>query len=193
MRLSFVPLSRAIQAVLLGGAMTSLSVVAGSLSDADFQQPPQYAKPLVWWHWMSGNVTESGIEKDMAWMSRVGIGGVQNFDAHLMTPKIVDTPVQYMSDDWQQKFQFALAKARQYDFEFGIAASPGWSETGGPWVKPKDGMKKITWSETDVTGGSNKAIKLIQPPQSTGVFQDYAQGTEMFQDESHASDHAPHY
>ena len=193
MRFSFLPLSRAIRAVLVGGAMASLSAVAGSLSDTDFEQPPQYAKPLVWWHWMSGNVTESGIAKDMAWMNRVGIGGVQNFDAHLMTPKIVETPVNYMSDDWQKKFQFALAKARQYDFEFGIAASPGWSETGGPWVQPKDGMKKITWSETYVTDGSKKAIKLIQPPQSTGVFQDYAQGTEMFQDESHSTEHGPHY
>ena len=193
MRFSFLPVSRIIRTLLVGSAMTSLSVVAGSMSDAEFQQPPQYAKPLVWWHWMSGNVTEDGIAKDLAWMNRVGIGGVQNFDAHLMTPKIVDTPVQYMSEDWQQKFQFALTQAQQYDFEFGIAASPGWSETGGPWVTPKDGMKKISWSETYVTGGSTKPITLALPPQTTGVFQDYAQGTEMFQDDSHAKDHVPHY
>ena len=36
-----------------------------------FQNPPDSAKPRVWWHWMSGNVTKDGIKADLEWMKRV--------------------------------------------------------------------------------------------------------------------------
>ena len=50
---------------------------------SNFINPPNTAKPRVWWHWMNGNITKEGIAKDLQWMKRSGIGGVQNFDAHL--------------------------------------------------------------------------------------------------------------
>jgi hypothetical protein len=56
---------------------------------ASFANPPGEARPRVWWHWMNGNVTQDGIKKDLDWMKRVGIGGLQNFDANLITPQIV--------------------------------------------------------------------------------------------------------
>ena len=37
---------------------------------------------------MNGNVTKDGIQKDLAWMHRTDIGGFQNFDAGLSSPKI---------------------------------------------------------------------------------------------------------
>jgi hypothetical protein len=39
---------------------------------------------------MNGNISKDGIAKDMAWMKRIGIGGLQNFDANLQTPQIVE-------------------------------------------------------------------------------------------------------
>ncbi|MCX6573867.1 MAG: glycosyl hydrolase, partial [Candidatus Aminicenantes bacterium] len=53
-----------------------------------FQAPPASAKPRVWWHWMSGNITKEGIKADLEWMKRAGIAGFQNFDAGLDTPQI---------------------------------------------------------------------------------------------------------
>ena len=50
-----------------------------------FINPPQEAKPRVWWHWMDGNITEEGIYKDLLWMNRIGIGGFHQFDASLYT------------------------------------------------------------------------------------------------------------
>jgi hypothetical protein len=46
---------------------------------ADFQTIPNDAKPRVWWHWMNGNVTKTGIQKDLDWMKRIGIGGISKF------------------------------------------------------------------------------------------------------------------
>ena len=136
-----------------------------------FRDPPQSARPRVWWHWMNGNVTKDGIAKDLAWMKRVGIGGMQNFDAALNTPRVVDKPLIYMTPEWKDAFRFTAQEAERLGLELTIAASPGWSETGGPWVKPEDGLKKLVWSETEVVGGKPVAVTLAEPPSVTGPFQ----------------------
>ena len=69
--------------------------------EANFKNPPDSAKPRVWWHWMNGNVTKDGIQKDLAWMNRTGIGGFQNFDAGLATPQIVEKRLIFMTPEWQ--------------------------------------------------------------------------------------------
>lgn len=139
--------------------------------EVQFQDPPQSARPRVWWHWMNGNISKDGIAKDLAWMKRVGIGGMQNFDAALMTPQIVDKRLVYMTPEWKDAFRFTAQEADRLGLELAIAASPGWSETGGPWVKPEDGMKKLVWSETTVAGGKKFTGKLAAPPAVTGPFQ----------------------
>ena len=45
-----------------------------------FRNPPQSAKPMVWWHWMNGNITPEGLRSDILWMHRAGIGGFHVFD-----------------------------------------------------------------------------------------------------------------
>ncbi len=128
-------------------------LVGQSSSDAledGFRNPPDSAKPRVWWHWMNGNITKEGIKLDLEWMKRVGIGGFQNFDAALNTPKLVDQRLVYMTPEWKDAFQYTT---NLLGLEEAIAGSPGWSESGGPWVKPSHGMKKFVWSETLVQGG----------------------------------------
>ncbi|MEO5587249.1 MAG: glycosyl hydrolase [Novosphingobium sp.] len=136
-----------------------------------FRDPPNSARPRVWWHWMNGNVTKDGIRKDMEWMKRVGIGGLQNFDANFNTPQIVDKRLVYMSPEWKDAFRFAAQTADRLDLELGIASSPGFSETGGPWVQPQDGIKKLVWSETELVGGKRFRGILTPPPRTTGPFQ----------------------
>ncbi len=137
---------------------------------AGFETPPNTAKPRVWWHWMNGNITKYGIEKDLEWMHREGIGGFQNFDASLMTPQIVEKRLTYMTPEWKDAFRFTAKLADSLHLEMAIAGSPGWSESGGPWVKPEDGMKKIVWTTTRVNGGASN-IKIAAPAGVTGPFQ----------------------
>ncbi|MCE7796344.1 glycoside hydrolase [Sphingobium sufflavum] len=147
---------------------------ATSALEGQFRDPPASARPRVWWHWMNGNISKDGIAKDMAWMKRVGIGGLQNFDANLKTPQVVDKRLVYMTPEWKDAFRFAATEADRQGLELAIAASPGWSETGGPWVPTEDGLKKLVWSETDVVGGKAFAGKLAAPPSVTGPFQTVA-------------------
>jgi hypothetical protein len=136
-----------------------------------FDDPPNGARPRVWWHWMNGNISKEGIKLDLEWMHRVGLGGFQNFDAALQTPLVVDHRLVYMTPEWKDAFKYATTLADQLGLEEAIAGSPGWSESGGPWVPGPEGMKKYVWSETDVEGGKPFTGTLAHPPSNTGAFQ----------------------
>lgn len=137
----------------------------------NFQNPPNEAKPRVWWHWMNGNITMEGIRKDLEWMHRTGIGGFQNFDANLFTPVVVEKKLVFMDPDWKAAFKYTTELADSLNLEMAIAGSPGWSVTGGPWVEPRDGMKKYVWSELVIEGDQMFKGKLPDPPGNTGSFQ----------------------
>ncbi|MTV36995.1 glycosyl hydrolase [Duganella radicis] len=159
-------------ALLVAGAVALPCAQAQDALTAGFANPPNSAKPRVWWHWLNGNITQTGIKQDLEWMSRIGIGGMQNFDAALQTPQVVERRLAYMTPEWKDAFKYSATLAASLDLEMGIAASPGWSETGGPWVAPADGMKKLVWSETVIGGGKRFKGKLPRPPSVTGPYQD---------------------
>ncbi len=187
--------------VLLAGtaivtaALAQDAPIGADLLAQEFKDPPNSARPRVWWHWMNGNITKDGIAKDLAWMKRVGIGGLQNFDANLQTPQIVENRLVYMTPGWKDAFRFAATEADRLGLEMAIAASPGWSETGGPWVKPADGLKKLVWSETVMSGGARFTAKLAAPPSVTGPFQSLpkAGGIEEMLGDKREAPPAPYY
>ncbi|MBB4859209.1 hypothetical protein HNO88_002538 [Novosphingobium chloroacetimidivorans] len=144
----------------------------GARLETDFRDPPATARPRVWWHWMNGNISDDGIRKDLAWMKRAGLGGVQNFDANQETPQIVPKRLTYMTPEWKRAFQVAASEAQRLGLELAIASSPGWSETGAPWVAPEDGMKKLAWSERLIEGGKRFDGVLPAPANVTGPFGD---------------------
>ncbi len=154
----------------------------------NFIAPPNAAKPRVWWHWMNGNITKDGIKKDLLWMHRVGIGGFQNFDAALATPQIVEKRLTYMTPEWKDAFRFTTKLADSLKLEMAIAGSPGWSESGGPWVKPEDGMKKIVWTETRAKAGASN-IAVPKPSGITGPFQNIAKGLEFGESPEHVKEY----
>lgn len=166
-----VALKRAIAASFIA-ALCSGGVRAADPLVEGFRNPPDSARPRTWWHWVNGNISESGIDADLAWLKSVGIGGVQNFDVNLGMPTLVPKRIAYMTPEWKRAFSHAVDVATKSGLEFAIASSPGWSETGGPWVAPADAMKKLVWSETLIEGGRRFTGHLPAPPSTTGPFQD---------------------
>ena len=139
--------------------------------ETGFHTPPQESRPRVWWHLMNGNITKAGIRKDIEWMHRAGIGGYHNFDAGMATPQVVKKRLTYMSPEWKDAFRYAVTLADSLGMEVATAACPGWSNTGGPWVKPEQAMKKLTWREKIVKGGRRLDVLLPAPFKTTGFFQ----------------------
>ena len=155
--------------------LSSMFALTGNAQNTDLYQsfvnPPSASRPRVWWHWMNGNVTKDGIYKDIMWMHRAGIGGFHAFDAGTVTPQIVKKRLVYMDAGWKDAFRYSTHLADSLGMEMAVAGAPGWSCTGGPWVKPEDAMKKLTWRELIVTGGKTLHVMLPAAYETTGFFQ----------------------
>ena len=172
-------MARFSQIKLASCALTMALLYSGGVAAEDvsldsFQTPPTAAKPRVWWHWNSGQISKQGIDADLSWMQRIGLGGYQAFDVDVGAPRVLEAPLTYMSPEWKDAFKHAIDGSIARNFDIGVAGSPGWSESGGPWVKPEQAMKKYVWSETRIDGGKRFTGKLAQPPGTAGLFQNNA-------------------
>ena len=86
---------------------------------------------------MNGNITKEGIQKDLEWMKRVGIGGFQNFDASLLTPVVVPKKLVFMTPDWKNAFKFTADLASKLNLEMAIARFAGLERNGWPVGAPR--------------------------------------------------------
>jgi hypothetical protein len=161
-----------------------LALVAGATAQAPadplaqgFQNPPDSARPRTWWHWTASNVTTEGITKDLEWMKRVGLAGFQLADVNAGGGQTVDKKIVFGSPEWLAAVRHAATEADRLGLEMTIFSSAGWSETGGPWVRPEQAMKKLVWSETTVAGPRAFAAKLPQPPTNNGPIRNLIPGT----------------
>jgi hypothetical protein len=157
--------------------LTTVSVVQSQTNNTHplyqgFKNPPSSARPITWWHWTGGNVTKEGITKDLEWMKRSGIGGFQAFDISFGVGQVIDKKVAFMSPEWLELIRHTAAEAERLGLDMTMATSAGWSETGGPWVKPNEAIKKIVWSDTTINGGKIFSASLPLPPSNNGPFRD---------------------
>lgn len=141
-----------------------------------FVSPPPEAKPRTWWHWTGSNITREGITKDLEWMARVGIGGFMLFDVSLGMGQTIEDKKVVFTPEWFEILKYATTEAERLGLEMTMHSSAGWSETGGPWVKPEEAVKKLVWSETQVEGGRRFSGQLPTPPSVIGPIRDMPQG-----------------
>lgn len=134
-----------------------------------FKSPPMSAWPRTWWHWTRSNISKEGITKDLEWMKRSGIAGFQLADVNAGGGQSVQDPVVFGSPQWLDAVHHAAAEADRLGLEMAIFSSPGWSLTGGSWVKPEQAMKKLVWSELETEGGRTFQGKLPLPPSNEGA------------------------
>ena len=137
-----------------------------------FVTPPGSAKPRTWWHWTNGNVTEEGITKDLNWMKKAGIGGFQLVDVASGNGQVVEPKIHFATPEWYHAVTHSAQLAKELNLEMPIFSCAGWSEAGGPWVKPEMAMKRLVWSETAVDGGKTFSGKLASPPNDEGPVRD---------------------
>jgi len=163
-------------AAALAVASWSFAQSSGDPLEQGFRQPPDSAKPRTWWHWTNGNVTKEGITKDLEWMKRVGIGGFQLADVAAGSGQTVEHKIEFGTPEWLDAVRHAASEAQRLGLEMSIFSSPGWSEAGGPWVKPEEAMKRLVWSETDVEGPRRFTGTLAAPPSNNGPVRDLITG-----------------
>ena len=136
-----------------------------------FLNPPNEAKPQVWWHWMNGNITKDGIKKDIEAMHQVGIGGFTILDVNQRIPA---GEVKVLTPEWYDMVQYAIEIAAKYGMEVNFHNTPGWSSSGGPWIKKEDAMKIISYSQARIKGGKTISIQLPQPEKRLDFYREIA-------------------
>lgn len=158
----------AMMAILICGA------VGASTLEEDFQQPPDMARPYVWWHWMGPNFSKEGITKDLEAMKSAGIGGATIFNLtsavqESYAPTLNNPWPQngYRSDAYWQALRHAADEAERLRLEIGLHNTVGYSATGGPWIDESRSMQRLVWNTVEVEGGAPFIRSLPVPPLGT--------------------------
>ena len=161
--------------ITAAAALTAVATASGEPSPAErletlFDSPPQMRGANAWWHWQGANVTKSGITRDLQSMRDAGLSGATIFniqDVGWECEERMSTPLcpglEYMNDKWWDLVSFAVAEAKRLGLELGLHNCPGYSTSGGPWITPELGMKKLVWAKGDQ-----------QPEAKLGFYRDIA-------------------
>lgn len=153
------------RAFLAGASALLMGCAAADKREAGFVTPPSSVQTGTYWYWIEGNISKEGVEKDLEAMKAAGInrafvaniGGVGTGDPNSQYK------VEFMSDEWWNITRAALKKATELGIDIGMFNSPGWSQSGGPWIKAGQTMRYLNSSRTVVKGPGRVTVKLPQP------------------------------
>ncbi|MDB5147802.1 MAG: acetyl xylan esterase, partial [Mucilaginibacter sp.] len=134
---------------------------------AGFINPPDSAKPGVYWYFMDGNMSARSITADLESMKKAGIGNLIFLEVNVGVPR---GPVDFLSEEWQNMFTHAVKEAKLLGIEITLGIGPGWTGSGGPWVPVSQSMQHLVSSTINITGGSGQPITLPVPQPKAPYF-----------------------
>ncbi len=129
--------------------------------ESGFKNIPDSIQTSVYWYWISDNISKEGVVKDLQAMKRVGIN--RAFIGNIGLDNVPYGKVKIFSDEWWDILHTALKTATELNIEIGIFNSPGWSQSGGPWVKNEQSMRYLNSSEIEVDGPMQFNAKIPVP------------------------------
>jgi hypothetical protein len=136
-------------------------------------QPPLDARIRAYWWWINGNVTREAITRDLEQMQAKGFGGAllcdadgSNQDGNARAPH----GSTFFSPEWRELYKHTLREADRLGLEISLNIQSGWN-LGGPMVTPDDAPKKLVWTETRVSHGTNR-IRLSEPRGRDNYYRD---------------------
>lgn len=125
-----------------------------------FANPPDSVRPGVYWYFMDGNLSREQMTADLESMKKAGIGNVIFLEVNVGVPR---GKVDFLSTEWQKLFTHALKESKRLGITFTMGVGPGWTGSGGPWVKAEESMRHLVSSLVEVNGENNEIIKLPIP------------------------------
>jgi hypothetical protein len=153
---------RSLALLCILGASLVQATAADKLATA-FVQPPAATKPRCYWYWMDGHISKEGITKDLEAMKRVGIGGAFIGVISGQSGAEANPDPKALTPEWWGFIEHAIREASRIGIQIGLFNSPGWSQTGGPWVSPEQAMRYVVQTETPVKGPQQFSAKLPTP------------------------------
>ncbi len=146
---------------LLGLTLTASAAATDPL-ESSFRNPPDSARPGVYWYFLDGNLSGPEMTADLESMKAAGLGNLIFLEVNLGVPP---GPVKFMSAPWQELFAKAVHDAERLGLDISMGTGPGWSGSGGPWVKPEESMQRLDSSAVNVSGPASFHAALPVPRQ----------------------------
>jgi len=153
--------------LIISSCATDNTKVSPEALESGFITPPDTMQTSVYWYWISDNVSEEGVVKDLYSMKEAGIN--RAFIGNIGLSDVPYGKVKMLSEEWWKIIHAALKTATKLNIEIGIFNSPGWSQSGGPWINSEEAMRYLIASETRVSGPQKFSQKLKKP---IDIFQD---------------------
>ncbi|MDO9152703.1 MAG: glycosyl hydrolase [Paludibacter sp.] len=122
-----------------------------------FLNPPESARPGVYWYFMDGNISKEAITADLESMKKVGVGHVLFLEVNVGVPR---GKVDFMSEEWMDLFTYMVRESERLGIIVSLGVGPGWNGSGGPWVTGAQSMKHLVHSTVKVEGNENRKIIL---------------------------------
>lgn len=109
---------------------------------------------------MDGNMSAETITKDLESMKKAGIGNLIFLEVNVGVPR---GQVDFLSEQWVSLFVHAEKEARRLGIEITLGIGPGWTGSGGPWIKPEESMQHLVSSQITVYADVHDKIILPVP------------------------------
>jgi hypothetical protein len=150
-----------ISGILLSGCENTRHLSRDTLQQG-FQNPPDSTRPGVYWYFMDGNLSREAMTADLESMKKAGIGNLVFLEVNVGVPR---GPVDFFSEQWQELFAHAVHEAQRLGIEITLGVGPGWTGSGGPWVKPQQSMLHLVASSVNISGPAeyDAVLPLPQP------------------------------
>ena len=132
-----------------------------------FLNPPDSARPGVYWYFMDGNTTKEAMTGDLESMKAAGIGYVVFLEVNVGVPR---GKIDFLSEEWQDLYVHAVRESERLGIQIVLGSGPGWAGSGGPWVKPEQSMMHLVASTTVVQGPANYNAQLPKPEPKKPFF-----------------------
>lgn len=133
---------------------------------SSFLNPSNSAKPGVYWYFMDGNQDKDEMTADLESMKEVGIEHVLFLEVNVGVPQ---GPVKFLSEEWQENFAHAVKECERLGIVLTLGSGPGWTGSGGPWVKMEESMQHLVASKVNFSGPS-KVSKILEVPKGRNPF-----------------------
>ncbi len=137
--------------------------VTGEELAAGFATTPDSIQTSVYWYWISNHISADGVRRDLESMKQIGIDRAFIGNIGLEDSESGEGPVKFYSEEWWNVMHSALKTASELGIDIGIFNCPGWSQSGGPWVKPQQAMRYLANTSTRIKGGQKVEIDLPRP------------------------------
>lgn len=135
--------------LIIALTVTHCTIVPADPVKEGFINPPDTARPGVYWYFMDGNTSREAMTADLESMKEAGLGYVLFLEVNVGVPR---GKVDFLSDEWQELFAHAVHECERLGIRLILGSGPGWAGSGGPWVKPGQSMMHLVASSTEVKG-----------------------------------------